>query len=53
LSQSIKIELEYKDVIREYISNQSYPDEKIKMGVLQEFNEIVRIYDENYDSKKE
>lgn len=51
--ESIKIELEYKDVIREYISNQSYPDEKVKMGILQEFNEIIRIYDENYDSTQE
>jgi hypothetical protein len=42
--------LEYKEVIREYITNQNYPDERVKMGILQEFSEIVRIYDENYDS---
>lgn len=51
--ESIKVELEYKEVIREYITNQNYPDERVKMGILQEFNEIVRIYDENYDSTQE
>lgn len=43
-----QIKLEYKDVIREYISSQSYETEKIKSGILQEYNEIVRIYDEGY-----
>jgi len=42
------IQLEYTDLIREYINNQKYESEKIKNGVLQEFNEIARIYDEGY-----
>jgi len=42
------IQLEYTDLIRQYINNQKYESEKIKNGVLQEFNEIARIYDVGY-----
>ena len=35
------IKLEYKDIIRDYISSQSYENEKIKSGILQEYNEII------------
>jgi DNA repair exonuclease SbcCD nuclease subunit len=42
------IKLEYTDLIRQYINTQKYESEKIKNGVLQEFNEIARIYDEGY-----
>ena len=42
------IQLEYTDLIRQYINNQKYESEKIKSGVLQEFNEIARVYDEGY-----
>jgi len=42
------IQLEYTDLIRQYINNQKYESEKIKNGVLQEFNEVARIYDEGY-----
>ena len=42
------IQLEYTDLIRQYINGQKYESEKIKNGVLQEFNEIARIYDEGY-----
>lgn len=42
------IQLEYTDLIRQYITNQKYESEKIKNGVLQEFNEIARIYDDGY-----
>ena len=42
------IQLEYTDLIRQYINTQKYESEKIKNGVLQEFNEISRIYDEGY-----
>ena len=42
------IQLEYTDLIRQYINNQKYESEKIKSGVLQEFNEIAKIYDEGY-----
>jgi DNA repair exonuclease SbcCD nuclease subunit len=42
------IQLEYTDLIRQYINAQKYESDKIKNGVLQEFNEIARIYDEGY-----
>jgi DNA repair exonuclease SbcCD nuclease subunit len=42
------IELEYTDLIREYINNQKYESPKIKIGIIEEFNEIARIYDENF-----
>lgn len=44
------IELDYTDLIREYINNQKYESEKIKMGVISEFNEVARIYDEGFTS---
>lgn len=50
LNQGIipSIQLDYTDIIRQYINNQKYESEKIKNGVLQEFNEIARVYDEGY-----
>jgi len=44
-SEVPKIQLEYKEVIREYILAQSYENEKIKNGIVQEYNEIIKIYD--------
>lgn len=49
-SDSISIELEFKEVIRNYISNQKY-DNKVKNGILQEFDEVIRIYDDGYEKK--
>ena len=42
------IQLEYTDMIRDYINSQKYDSDKVKNGVLQEFNEVARIYDDNY-----
>lgn len=47
------IQLEYTDMIREYINGSKYDSDKIKNGVLQEFNEVVKIYDENYKGLSE
>jgi len=47
------IQLEYTEVIRQYINGQGHDSEKIKSGIVQEFNEVVRIYEENYKSKVE
>jgi len=44
------IELDYTDLIREYINLQKYDSEKIKMGIISEFNEVARIYDEGFTS---
>jgi DNA repair exonuclease SbcCD nuclease subunit len=48
-----EIKLEYTDMIRDYINDNKYDSDKIKNGVLQEFNEVVRIYDENYKGLSE
>lgn len=42
------IQLEYTEVIREYINGIKYSTDKIKNGVVQEFNEVSKIYNENY-----
>jgi len=42
------IQLEYTEVIREYINGIKYNTDKIKSGVIQEFNEVARIYNDNY-----
>lgn len=47
-NSSISVRLEYKDMIRDYILTQSYDSEKVKNGILQEYNEVVRIYDNEY-----
>ena len=47
-SDEPKIQLEYKEIIREYILSQSYENEKIKSGIVSEYNEIVKIYDDEY-----
>jgi DNA repair exonuclease SbcCD nuclease subunit len=49
----LSIDLEYADYIREYIIKQKYDNEKYKSGVLDEFGDIVRIYNENYKSLKD
>ena len=41
--------LEYEEYIREYILKQKY-DDKFKVGVVSEFDEVIRIYNENYKS---
>lgn len=46
-----KIQLEYKEVIRDYILSQEYGSEKIKNGIVQEYNKIVNIYKEEYESQ--
>jgi DNA repair exonuclease SbcCD nuclease subunit len=43
-----QLQLEFKDYIREHILSLSY-DEKVKAGMVAEYNEIVRIYGENYE----
>jgi hypothetical protein len=47
------IQLEYTEMIREYINGSKYESDKIKNGVLQEFNEVVKIYDDNYKGLSE
>lgn len=49
----ISIQLDYEIFIREYIEKRSYENNNYKEGILNEFDEIIRIYNENYKSKVE
>lgn len=44
------IQLEYTEIIRRFINDSKYDTDKIKNGVMSEFNEVVRVYDESYKS---
>lgn len=50
---NVSIDLEYEDYIREYILRQKYDNEKFKSGILNEFDDVVRIYNENYKNLKD
>jgi len=45
------IRLEYKEYIKDYILSQKYESEKIKNGILQEYLEVLKIYDNNYEKE--
>jgi DNA repair exonuclease SbcCD nuclease subunit len=47
----ISIQLDYEKYIREYIEKRSYDNENYKDGILSEFDEVIRLYNENYKSK--
>ena len=49
----ISIQLDYEKFIREYIEKREYDNESYKGGLLVEFDEVIRIYNENYKSKVE
>jgi len=51
-NMEITINLDYEDFIRNYIINQTYSSDKIKSGISSEFDEIIRIYNENYRKTK-
>ncbi len=44
----ISIRLDYDEVIRKYIQEGKWDSDKIKSGVLSEFEEVIRIYKESY-----
>jgi hypothetical protein len=44
----ISIQLDYEDFIRDFINRQNYENSKYKSGILEEYNEIIRLYNENY-----
>ncbi len=46
----ISIQLDYEEYVKKYIQDQKYESDSIKSGVLSEFGEVVRIYNENYRS---
>ncbi len=49
----ISVQLEYEDYIKEYILKQKYDNDKFKSGVVNEFDEVIKIYNENYKVKSE
>lgn len=46
--KEITIHLEYDVYIKDYILNQKYSNDKFKSGVISEFDDIIKIYNENY-----
>lgn len=44
----VSIQLDYEQYIRKYIEEQKYANDKFKSVVLGEFDEIIRLYNENF-----
>jgi calcineurin-like phosphoesterase family protein len=42
------IQLEFGEIIKEYINNQKYNSDKIKGGILDEFEKIIDVYNQNF-----
>lgn len=49
----ISIQLDYADYIKEYINKQKYASDTFRDGIVTEYDEVIRIYNENYSSKKD
>jgi calcineurin-like phosphoesterase family protein len=47
-TMDISIALDYEDYVKEYILKQSYDNEKFKSGIISEFDDVIKIYKENY-----
>jgi predicted amidophosphoribosyltransferase len=45
--------LDYEEVIRKYISGLKFDNDKFKSGMVQEFEEIIRVYNESYKVKND
>ncbi len=50
---NISIQMDYEEVIRKYILDQNYGNDEFKSGMLKEFGDIIRSYNDNYKSKSE
>jgi len=48
----ISIQLDYEDYIKEYILKQKYDNDKFKNGVVNEYDEIIKIYQDSYKNIK-
>lgn len=44
----ISIQLDYEELIKKYITEQKYDNEKFKLGLIGEYDEIIKVYRENY-----
>jgi DNA repair exonuclease SbcCD nuclease subunit len=49
----ISVQLEYEDYIKEYILKQKYDSDNFKSGIVNEFDEVIKIYNENYKVKSD
>jgi len=49
----ISIQLDYEDYVKEYILKQKYDNAKFKDGILNEYDEVIKIYKENYTNNKD
>ena len=47
----ISVTLDYEDYIKEYINKQKFNSEEFKEGLLEEYDEVIRIYREEFKSK--
>jgi calcineurin-like phosphoesterase family protein len=52
-TNEISITLDYEDYVKEYILKQNYDNEKFKSGVVLEYEEIIKIYKENYNTQND
>jgi DNA repair exonuclease SbcCD nuclease subunit len=51
-TMEISISLDYEDYVKEYILKQKYDNDKFKDGVLQEYEQIIKIYKDNFTINK-
>lgn len=49
----ISISLDYEDYVKEYILKQKYDSEKFKSGIISEYEEVIKIYKENFNNKND
>lgn len=47
----ISIELDYSKYIKNYIKKKNYESDKFKNGVLEEYNDIIDVYNKNYNKE--
>jgi hypothetical protein len=47
-TMEISISLDYEEYVKEYILKQKYDNDKFKNGILTEYDEVIKIYKENY-----
>jgi len=49
----VSIQLDYEEFIRKYITEQKYANDTFKSGMMKEFDEIIRVYNESYKVKND
>lgn len=47
-TMEISISLDYEEYVKEYILKQKYDNDKFKQGILTEYDEVIKIFKENY-----